>query len=139
MKTNLAANSLIIVKRARYAILTVLAGVGALYVSMWLQLDTPRWAIWTALTVSPPVRGAILRTTVARIIGTAIGCVATVILVASFPQNRIGYIVGLSLWLGVCGFFSTRRSTMVAYAATLAGYTVAIVGAGVANQPQEVF
>ena len=100
MNTNLAANSLIILKGARYAILTVLAGVGALYVSMWLQLDTPRWAIWTALTVSRPVRGAILRTTVARIIGTTIGCVATVILVASFPQNRVGYIVGLSLWLG---------------------------------------
>jgi uncharacterized membrane protein YccC len=40
-----------------FALRTTLAGLAALFVAMWLQLDTPRWAIWTVFIVSPPMRG----------------------------------------------------------------------------------
>jgi uncharacterized membrane protein YccC len=50
-----------------FALRTTLAGIAALFVAMWLQIDTPRWAIWTVFIVSPPVRGNALRKTAARI------------------------------------------------------------------------
>jgi uncharacterized membrane protein YccC len=48
-----------------FALRTTVAGLAALFVAMWLQLDTPRWAIWTVFIISPPMRGNALRKTVA--------------------------------------------------------------------------
>jgi hypothetical protein len=35
-------------------------------------------------------------------IGTAVGAVAIVVLTACFPQQRVGFLVGLALWGGFC-------------------------------------
>jgi hypothetical protein len=32
----------------------------------------------------------------------------TVVLTAWFPQNRIGFLVGLALWGGICAFTATK-------------------------------
>src|ERR1700721_1721563 len=82
-----------------FALRTTLAGLAALFVAMWMQLDTPRWAIWTVYIVSPPVRGNALRKTAARIAGTFVGCFAGVAIVGLFPQDRVGFYTVLSLGL----------------------------------------
>ena len=53
-----------------YSLRTAMASMAALYVAMWLQLDTPRWAMWTVVVVSLPTRGDILRKAAARVAGT---------------------------------------------------------------------
>jgi uncharacterized membrane protein YccC len=118
-----------------FAMRTTLAGIAAMYVAMWLQLDTPRWAIWTVFIVSPPVRGNALRKTVARIVGTLIGCTVGVAAVALFPQDRVGFYVFFSLWLGACAYWATLRRGFVSYAAGLGAFTSAIVSAGVSAAP----
>jgi uncharacterized membrane protein YccC len=118
-----------------FALRTTLAGVAAMFVAMWLQLDTPRWAIWTVYIVSPPVRGNALRKTVARIVGTFIGCTVGVLAVALFPQNRVGFYVFFALWLGACAYWATLRRGFVSYAASLGAFTSAIVSAGVSAAP----
>lgn len=118
-----------------FVLRTTLAGIAALLVAMWLQIDTPRWAIWTVFIVSPPVRGNALRKTAARIFGTFIGCTVGVIAVALFPQDRVGFYVAFSLWLGACAFWATLRRGYVSYGASLAAFTSAIVSAGVSAQP----
>ena len=52
-----------------------------------------------------------------------------VVLTAWFPQDRVGFLVGLALWGGICAFGATLFRNFASYAAALAGYTAAIVGA----------
>lgn len=122
-----------------FALRTTLAGMAALFVAMWLQLDTPRWAIWTVFIVSPPVRGNALRKTMARIAGTFIGCIAGVAAVALFPQDRVGFYILFSIWLGTCAYWATQRRGYISYAASLAAFTSAIVSAGVSAEPLGVW
>lgn len=122
-----------------FALRTTLAGLAALYTAMWIQLDTPRWAIWTVFIVSPPVRGNALRKTAARLVGTAIGCTVGIVSVALFPQQPLGFYIFFSVWLGACAYWATLRRGYVSYAASLGAFTSAIVSAGVAAAPLNVW
>jgi uncharacterized membrane protein YccC len=101
----------------------------ALFVAFWLQLDEPFWAGTSAAVVCQPQLGASLRKGWFRMIGTVIGAVAIVVLTACFPQDRVGFFALLALWGGICAFVATMLRNFASYAAALAGYTAAIVGA----------
>jgi len=100
----------------------------ALYVAFWLQLDNPYWAGASAAIVCQPQLGASLRKGWFRMIGTLTGAVMSVVLVASFPQDRSLFLGALALWAGSCAFGATVLRNFASYSAALAGYTVAIVG-----------
>src|SRR6266566_5200392 len=99
----------------------------ALYVAFWLELDNPYWAGTSAAIVCQPQLGASLRKGWFRMVGTLIGAVISVVLVASFPHDRILFLAGLALWGAACAFLATLLRNFASYAAALAGYTVAIV------------
>jgi uncharacterized membrane protein YccC len=99
----------------------------ALYVTFWLQLDTPSWAGTTAALVCQPSLGASLRKGWFRMVGTFIGAVAIVALTAFFPQNRDAFLLSLALWGGLCSMAATLLRNFAAYSAALAGYTAAII------------
>jgi uncharacterized membrane protein YccC len=99
----------------------------ALYVAFWLELDNPFWAGTTAAIVCQPQLGASLRKGWFRMIGTLIGAVMSVVLVAWFPQDRALFLGGLALWGAACSFVATLLRNFASYAAALAGYTVAII------------
>ncbi|MGA2231856.1 MAG: FUSC family protein, partial [Tepidisphaeraceae bacterium] len=122
-----------------FALRTSLAGLAALYAALWLELDTPQWAIWTVFIVSPPVRGNALRKTVARLVGTVVGSIAAIVFVGVFPQQPAGFYILLAAWLGTCAYWGTLRRGYVSYAATLAAFTSAIVSAGVSVNPLSVW
>src|ERR1700687_5814190 len=99
----------------------------ALYIAFWLQLDNPSWAGTSAAIVCQPSLGASLRKGWFRMIGTAAGAVAIVVLTACFPQDRLGFLLGLAVWGGACGLMVTLLRNFAAYSAALAGYTAAII------------
>jgi len=99
----------------------------ALYVAFWLQLDNAYWAGTSAAIVCQPHLGASLRKGWFRMIGTVVGAVVIVVLTASFPQNRVGFLVGLALWGATCALVATLLRNFAAYAAALAGFTAAII------------
>src|SRR6266478_3703737 len=99
----------------------------ALYVAFWLELDNAFWAGTTAAIVCQPHLGASLRKGWFRMIGTLVGAVAVVVLTACFPQDRGPFLVGLALWGAGCALVATLLRNFAAYAAALAGYTVAII------------
>jgi uncharacterized membrane protein YccC len=99
----------------------------ALYVAFRFQLDNAYWAGTTAAIVSQPSLGASLRKAWFRMVGTMFGAVAIVALTACFPQNRIGFLLGLALWGAACGFVAAILRNFAAYGAALAGFTAAIV------------
>jgi len=111
----------------------------ALVVAFWLQLESPSWAATSAGIVAQPTLGASLRKGRFRAIGTVIGGIAAVVLAAVFPQERVGFLTGLTLWAAGCGYLATILPTFVGYAAALAGYTTAIIFAGIADNPENVF
>src|SRR5258708_24467207 len=101
----------------------------ALFVAFWLELDNPFWAGTSAAIVCQPQLGASLRKGWFRMVGTLIGAITIVILTACFPQNRIGFLVLLALWGGICAFAATAFRNFASYSAALAGYTAAIIAA----------
>src|ERR1700755_1235549 len=68
----------------------------ALFIAFWLELDDPHWAGTSAAIVCQQYLGASLRKARYRIIGTVVGAVMVVVLVAWFPQDRVGFFVGLA-------------------------------------------
>ena len=111
----------------------------ALLIAFWLQLPSPYWAATSAGIVAQPALGASLRKGRFRAIGTAFGGTLIVFLIAAFPQDHAGFLVSLVFWSAVCGFFATVLPHFAGYAAALAGYTVAIVFAGITQRPENVF
>ncbi len=103
----------------------------AFYVAFALQLSEPSWAGITASIVCQPALGASLRKAGFRMIGTAIGAAAAVILAALFRQNAFAFLFGLTLLCAVCAFIGTLLRNFAAYAAALAGYTAAIIAADI--------
>src|SRR6266566_9456119 len=99
----------------------------ALFVAFWLELDNPFWAGTSAAIVCQPQLGASLRKGWFRMIGTSLGAVMSVVLVACFPHDRVLFLGGLALWGAACAFLATILRNFASYAAALAGYTVAIV------------
>src|ERR1700739_2060570 len=79
----------------------------ALYIAFWLELPNAYWAGTSAAIVCQPHLGASLRKGWFRMVGTAVGAVAIVILTACFPQQRIGFLLGLALWGAACGLLAT--------------------------------
>jgi uncharacterized membrane protein YccC len=102
----------------------------ALYVAFWLELDNPYWAGTSAAIVCQPQLGASLRKGWFRMIGTVIGAAMSVVLVASFPQDRILFLGGLAVWGAACAFAATLLRNFASYTAALAGYTAAIIAGG---------
>jgi uncharacterized membrane protein YccC len=89
----------------------------ALYIAFWLQLDNASWAGTSAAIVCQTSLGASLRKGWFRMVGTGVGAAAIVVLTACFPQNRIGFLLGLAVWGGVCGLMVSILRNFAAYSA----------------------
>src|ERR1700760_5061538 len=77
------------------------------YVAFALELSEPSWAATTAALVCQPVLGASLRKSMFRMIGTVIGAIAIGGLAAFFRQDRVSFLVGLTLWCAASAFVAT--------------------------------
>ena len=99
----------------------------ALYAAFWLQLDNPFWAGASAAIVCQPQLGASLRKGWFRMLGTLAGAIMSVVLVACFAQDRILFLAGLALWGAACSLVAVLLRNFASYAASLAGYTAAII------------
>lgn len=60
-------------------------------------------------------------------LGTLVGLVAAIVIVALYPQHWWSFAVALSTWLAVSTFVACLLRALQAYAAALAGYTAVIV------------
>ena len=71
--------------------------------------------------------------------GTVIGAFAMIPILAAFPQDRVGFILALAAWCGLCGFAATVLQNFASYGAALAGYTAVIVASTAIADPSNVF
>lgn len=115
------------------------AAMLAYYVSLWIGLPKPFWAIVTVYIVSQTSAGASLSRGVYRFAGTFVGAIATVAIVPNFVNDPIVCCLILAGWIGRCLFLSLLDRTPRAYAFVLAGYTTSLIGFPSVLEPGAVF
>ncbi|HUB68099.1 MAG TPA: FUSC family protein [Candidatus Methylacidiphilales bacterium] len=122
-----------------FALRTWFACMLALYLAFFLQLDQPYWAGMAVWMGTQPTPGMAISKGYYRIVGTLIGSVAGVVLIAFFAQTPELFILALALWVGACTVASNLLRNFRAYATVLAGYTAAVIALGAYNIPNQTF
>jgi uncharacterized membrane protein YccC len=123
-----------------YALHAGCASCLALYISFSLNLDESHWAFTTCYIVGGQrLQGKILAKSIARIVGTLVGAIASFALVNAFAQHGVLFITCFAAWLSLCAICSHSRRDDWAYAWVLSGYTTAIVGIPAALAPVSAF
>ncbi|WP_232629954.1 FUSC family protein [Methylobacterium sp. Leaf118] len=122
-----------------FGIRTALASLAALWLAMWLQLDTPRWAAWTVMSLALPTRGLVAQKGAWRMIGTLLGLVAGVVGIAAFAQTPIALGLYLALWFGLSAFVGGSLPGLASYGAALGGLTAGLIVVLSADAPLSVF
>lgn len=122
-----------------FAFRNTIAALIALAIALWMELDSPVWAPSTVWAVAQATRGESLSKARWRLAGTLLGGVASVLLIAAFPQEPWLFFPALAIWVGSCAGLATFFSSYRAYAMTLAGYTCAIIALDASQAPDNVF
>jgi uncharacterized membrane protein YccC len=122
-----------------FAIRIWMATVLALFVSFWLQLESPTTAALTIGVLAEPTRGQALDKAAFRLLATVVGVAASIAITGFFSQARDVVLAAFAVWLGVCVFAAKLMDGYRAYAAVLSGYTVALIATQQIDNPQRVF
>jgi uncharacterized membrane protein YccC len=118
---------------------TVTACLMAMGIAMLRDLPQPRIAMTTVFVLMQPLSGMVFAKSVYRIVGTAVGMVAAVVLGTVFVQQPELYIVGITAWVAACTAAAMRSRHFRWYGFVLAGYTAALIGVPVVAQPGGLF
>lgn len=122
-----------------FAVRIWIAAMLALLASFWLQLDSASSAMITVMILAEPTRGQALEKAGYRAIATVIGVAASLAIVGTLAQARDLLLAGFAAWLGLCVYASKLFDGNRAYAAILAGYTVAFIAVQQIDSPGHVF
>jgi uncharacterized membrane protein YccC len=122
-----------------FAVRTTIAALLSLIVAMWMELDSPQWAPMTVWIVAQGSRGESLSKARWRLVGTAIGAISAVALIAAFPQAPWLFFPAIGIWIGLCCGLATLVRNFRSYALVLSGYTCAIVAVDAIRNPDDVF
>ncbi len=122
-----------------FSVKAFLAGMLALAVAFWFDLPRPYWALATVYVASQPLSGATVSKAFYRVIGTLAGAAMAVLLVPNLVNAPPVLVLAISLWAGLCLYFSIGDGAPRGYAFMLAGYTTAIIGFPAVDAPGEIF
>lgn len=107
----------------------------AWYLSCYLELDKPYWAMMTVNIVSLPSPGSSIIKLIARLIGTSIGVAAITPIVYLSQYDPWLMSILIALWVGICHYICCCYYGSVSYCFALSGYTSAIVGFATVSSP----
>ena len=122
-----------------YVLKTSIAVLLALGVSLRLELGQPVTAMVTVYIIMQPQAGMVLTKSFYRICGTLAGTMASLTLLGLFSQERMLYLLGLSIWIGLCTTGAALYRNFKSYGFTLAGYTAAMISLPLVMQPTGFF
>ena len=110
------------------------AALAALAVAVLLRLECPYWAAMTALIVIQPTRGLLLEKSFYRLVGTALGSLAGLVMVQS-AGSPASLTILLSLWLAGCVGAGNLLYGLRSYGAMVAACTGAVIAMAGYNNP----
>lgn len=117
----------------RYAVIFAIKGVIsmalALFVSMYLELDRPYWALVSAVFLQiRPESGLVIEKALCQIIGSAVGGGFGILVLAFLMPYPLLALGCLTLWIGLnSGLSSMVHNTNYIYAFAMAGMTAGLV------------
>ena len=111
------------------------AALAALAAAEFLGLACPYWAAMTALIVIQPTRGLLLEKSFYRLLGTAVGSSAGLLLLL-YTRSPMLLTLALSLWIALCVGVGNLLYGLRSYASLMAGCTCAVIAmSGYQNPP----
>ena len=111
------------------------AALTALAAAESLGLACPYWAAMTALIVIQPTRGLLLEKSFYRLLGTALGSAAGLLLLLS-TRSPLLLTMALCLWMALCVGAGNLLYGLRSYASMMAGTTCVVIAmSGYLNQP----
>ncbi len=123
----------------KFSVVTFVAAMLALFISMSIDLQRPYWAMMTVYIVSQPMAAAVRSKAVYRLLGTLLGAAMALFLVPLLINAPALLCLALAGWVGICLAISMLDRSPRSYVMMLAGFTAAIIGFGSVNQPAEIF
>jgi uncharacterized membrane protein YccC len=117
----------------------LLAAFLALWVALKMEMDQPTTALLTVVIVMHFRSGMVMTKSYYRLIGTVIGILFSMLLVAWFAQDRFPFFIAAALWIGLCTAGSLVTRNFQSYGFVLAGYTLCIVGLPATLTPWHTF
>lgn len=117
----------------------LLAAFLALWLALKMEMDQPATALLTVVIVMHFRAGMVITKSYYRLIGTVIGILFSMLLVAWFAQDRFPFFIAAALWIGVCTAGSMVYRNFQSYGFVLAGYTLCIVGLPATLTPWHTF
>ncbi|MFL9909984.1 FUSC family protein [Paraburkholderia sp. RL17-337-BIB-A] len=118
---------------------TVSAALLALGIAMRMELPSPRTAMVTVFVLMQPMSGMVLAKSFYRVVGTAAGMIAALVLGGVLAQQPELYMLGMTLWIGACTAAAVRYRHFRWYSFVLAGYTAALIGIPNVMEPNNLF
>lgn len=122
-----------------YLLKVLLASLFAMWLSLKFELDQPRTAMLTVAIVMQSRSGMVFAKSYYRLLGTSVGIIISLILVALFAQERVLFLLSMAIWIGLCTAGSMVYRNHQSYGFVLAGYTLCIVGLPAAVTPELTF
>ena len=122
-----------------YILKTTVAALMALGISLRLELGQPVTAMVTVYILMQSQTGMVLTKSLYRICGTLAGTLASLTLLGLFPQERVLFLLGLAIWIGLCTAGAALYRNFKSYGFTLAGYTAAMISLPLVMQPAGFF
>ena len=122
-----------------FVLKTTIAALLAMGISMRLELGQPVTAMVTVYILMHPQTGMVLTKSLYRICGTLTGAFASLILLGLFAQERVLFLGGLAVWVGLCAAGASLYRNFKSYGFTLAGYTAAMICIPLVMQPTGFF
>ncbi|MQA37935.1 FUSC family protein [Rugamonas aquatica] len=118
---------------------TMLASFSALWLAFRLGLDAPYTALATTVILALPSSGMVLEKAFYRFLGTLVGCAASLLLVALFPQSPPLLFIGVAVWIALCTGGAAMHRNQQSYSFVLAGYTACMIAVPAIDSPDRVF
>lgn len=122
-----------------FALRTCVAGVLALAIAFWMEMQDPQWAILTVFLLAQPTAGGAMAKSVYRAAGTIVGACAGLVILAFWAEAPVPLVGSVALWVGGCYYFSARLTNFVAYSFMLAAYTALLVALEGAAAPMQAW
>ncbi len=111
----------------------------AFYVASRAGLPRPFWALMTTYIVAHPLASNVRSKAFFRLLGTLLGCMATVWLIPPLSGSPELLSLALAVWTGVCLYLSLLDRSARSYVFLLAGYSAALSGFPLVEAPASMF
>jgi len=124
---------------ALHVIKTVIAAALALFVSLAMDMASPRTAVFCVFLVMQAQTGLVFQKSFYRLLGTVVGAFVGIILIGTLGQTPEMFFLCFGLWIAFCTSGSLFYRNFQSYGFVLAGYTVCFVAFPSIDDPSSVF